>query len=355
MAVSGGGAAAKDNQGAKMLRRIGLEQLRTGMFIEAFEGSWLGGPLAGHRFMLQTEEETVGLKESKVSGMFINTAKGSDVSQALARPGGAAIMDRASKTSAVSRERKIRMITADKIKRTSDLLKGIFEDVGGGAAVTVAMVAPVIEEISQSLDINPSIFINMTRLKSRDEATFLHSLAVAALMIRLARHLKLKPGMVPMLGISGLLHDIGKIGMPIEVLTKGGSLSDSEMELIRRHPALGHHMLSRGQGMPDVVLDVCLHHHERLDGKGYPMRLVEGQISLYARMAAICDVYDALTSVRPYKKAWTSSEAVSWMFGTTGVFDRRLLHQFVDGVILEGGSFVGGDVKVPNFGDRAPR
>jgi putative nucleotidyltransferase with HDIG domain len=172
----------------------------------------------------------------------------------------------------------------------------------------------------------------MTRMKTKDEATFLHSLAVSALMIRLARHLKIDKFLVPVLGMGGLLHDIGKIGTPIEILTKTGALTDAEMEIIRLHPERGHHMLSRGKGMPEIVLDVCLHHHERLDGKGYPSGLRDGEISLYARMAAICDVYDALTA-RPYKKPWTASEAISWMLDTKGLFDRDVLREFIDGVI----------------------
>lgn len=315
-----------------MLKRIGKDQLQIGMFIEALEGSWLDTPFAGCRYTLECEEEAARLRNSDVCGVFINTSKGLDVLPAVAGHSEPDVPGRAVKTLLVSRSRKIRFLTADKIKRTSVLLKSIFDDVSAGAAVTVETVAPVIEEVTQSLDINPSILISMTRMKTKDGATFLPSLAVSALMIRLARHLNLDSSLVPVLGMSGLLHDIGKIGMPIEILTKAGALTDAEMELIRRHPALGHHMLSRGKGMPDIVLDVCLHHHERLDGKAYPLGLFGGQISLHARMAAICDVYDALTSARPYKRPWTSSEAVSWMLDTKGAFDRPLLREFIEGV-----------------------
>lgn len=316
-----------------MLKRIAKDQLRVGMFIEAIEGSWLDTPSARRRYLLACEEEAARLKRSNVCDVFINTSKGLDILPEIAGQSEPDVPARGGKTSSASRGRKIRVLTADKIKRTSVLLKSIFDDVSAGAAVTVETVFPVIEEITQSLDIEPSILISMTRMKTKDEATFLHSLAVSALMIRLARHLKLEEAKIPILGMSGLLHDIGKLGMPVEILKKAGTLTDAEMELIRRHPALGHHMLSRDKGMPDIVLDVCLHHHERLDGKGYPFGFAKGQISIYARMAAICDVYDALTSARPYKKPWTSSEAASWMLDADGAFDRALLREFIDGVI----------------------
>lgn len=316
-----------------MLKRIGKDQLRVGMFIEAIEGSWLNAPFSGRRYTLECEEEAARLKSSDLYGVFINTSKGLDVTPAVAEQHEIDALCQAAKTPYGSSGRKVRILTAEKIKRTSGLLKSIFDDVSAGAAVTVETVSPVIEEITQSLDVDPSVLINMTRMKTKDEATFLHSLAVSALMIRLARRLKIDKFLVPVLGMSGLLHDIGKIGTPIDILTKAGALTDAEMELIRRHPELGHRMLSRGKGMPEIVLDVCLHHHERPDGKGYPIGLRSGEISLYSRMAAICDVYDALTSARPYKKPWTASEAVSWMLDTKGAFDRGLLREFIDGVI----------------------
>jgi putative nucleotidyltransferase with HDIG domain len=316
----------------KMLKRIAKDQLRVGMFIEAFEGEWLDTPFARRRFMLVCTKETERLKNGDVSGIFINTSKGTDSLPAVERQGKTRAADHPAKTIKLSSTRalKERASTTTKIRKTSALLKCIFEDIGAGAAVSVEMVSPVIEEIMSSLDTSPTILTNMTRLKSKDEATFLHCLAVSALMIRFARHLKLDAEIIPILGIGGLLHDIGKVGMPIEILTKAGALTDCEMDVVRRHPVIGHHILSRGNSMPEIVLDICLHHHERLDGKGYPNGLVDGQISFYARMAAICDVYDALTSARPYKKPWAPSEAASWMLGTTGFFDRPLLRQFVE-------------------------
>jgi putative nucleotidyltransferase with HDIG domain len=316
-----------------MLKRIDKDQLRVGMFIEALEGSSLDEPLAVCRFPLKDEGEAQLIRKRNAGGIFINTSKGLDVRSAGSSQTYVNDANPPSKISPASRGLRIQLATAEKIKRTSTLLKNIFADVSNGTAVTVEMVAPVIEEIIQSLDVNPSVLISMTRLKTKDEATFLHCLAVSALMIRLARHVKIDAAIVPVLGMGGLLHDIGKIGIPIEILTKTGALSGPEMELIRRHPTIGHQILSRGGGMPEIVLDICLHHHERLDGKGYPEVLKGAQMSLYARMATICDVYDALTSARPYKRPWTPLEATSWMLDAEGAFDRALLHKFVDGVV----------------------
>ncbi|WP_313305490.1 HD-GYP domain-containing protein, partial [Stutzerimonas balearica] len=132
---------------------------------------------------------------------------------------------------------------------------------------------------------------------------------------------------------AGLLHDIGKMAMPLEVLNKPGKLDDDEFAIMRSHPERGHALLLNAQSsVSEAVLDVCLHHHEKVDGTGYPHRLAGEQISLLARMGAICDVYDAITSNRPYKTAWDASGSLAKMAQWQGHFDTQLLHAFVRAV-----------------------
>ncbi len=309
-----------------MLKRIETSQLRVGMFIESLEGSWLNTPLAGRRFLLESETDARTLKHSNVSGVFINTAKGLDASPHPAPPA------RAPRTSYAATEKQKAAI-AKILNEATALLKGIFDDAQAGGDVTVAAVAPIITQIASSTEHNADILLSMTRLKSKDETTFLHSIAVSALMIRFGRYLKLDKETVSALGMAGLLHDIGKLAVPGDVLQKESTLTESEMTLMRMHPVQGHSMLARQADMPAIVLDVCLHHHERMDGRGYPYGLVGEAISVPARMAAICDVYDAITSARPYKKAWTTGEAIAWMLERKGYFDRPLLLQFLNGVL----------------------
>ncbi|MCH2488238.1 MAG: HD-GYP domain-containing protein, partial [Erythrobacter sp.] len=143
-------------------------------------------------------------------------------------------------------------------------------------------------------------------------------------------------------GMAGLLHDIGKMGVDDTILNKPGTLSEDEFERVRRHPEFGHAMLLKTANVPDMALDVCLHHHERIDGKGYPHKLAGDDLSEAARLGAICDVYDALTSDRAYKSAWTPIETVAAMWRWDGQFDRDLLFAFMQamgifppGVIVE--------------------
>jgi len=171
-----------------------------------------------------------------------------------------------------------------------------------------------VQDISDSVARNASALISLARLKTADDYTYMHSVAVCAMMIALARQLGLDEQQVRAAGEAGLLHDMGKALLPMEVLNKPGKLSDEEFVIVRRHPQLGHDMLRKASGVGDIVLDVCLHHHEKMDGTGYPRRLTREQMSPVARMMAIADIFEALTAVdRPYKKGKTLSEALKIM------------------------------------------
>ena len=152
---------------------------------------------------------------------------------------------------------------------------------------------------------------------------------MAALMVGLARAADQDEATVRDAGMAGLLHDLGKAMMPEAVLNKPGRLTDEEYDIMRQHPMEGYKLLQEWQDVPQAVLDVCLHHHEKMDGAGYPERLAGEDISLMSRMGAICDVYDAITSNRPYKAGWDPSESLSRMASWKGHFDPKLFQLFV--------------------------
>jgi HD-GYP domain-containing protein (c-di-GMP phosphodiesterase class II) len=160
-------------------------------------------------------------------------------------------------------------------------------------------------------------------------------------MIALARQLGMSPVQVREVGLAGMLHDVGKMAVPAEILNKPGKLTDSEFVTVREHPQAGGKILLAGKQVSAVVLDVCLHHHEKVDGSGYPHRLSGEQISLPAKMGAICDVYDAVTSNRPYKAGWEPAESIRKMAEWTGHFDQTVFKAFVKTVgIYPTGSLV---------------
>lgn len=198
-----------------------------------------------------------------------------------------------------------------------------------GRAVDVGGAQQLVEEISASIARNPGAIISLARLKTADDYTYMHSVAVCAMMVALAKQLGLDDTQTRLCGMAGLLHDMGKVAMPINVLNKPGKLTDAEFEVIRSHPAEGYKILTASSAVDVVSLDVVLHHHEKMDGSGYPEGLDGDGISLYAKMAAVCDVYDAITSNRPYKSGWDPAESLRRMAEWSGHFDSKVFQAFV--------------------------
>jgi len=200
-----------------------------------------------------------------------------------------------------------------------------------GRALDAEQCLPMVAEITGSVWRNPGALISLARLKTHDDYSYMHSVAVCALMVSLARQLGQTEPQAREAGLAGLLHDMGKAMMPLDVLNKPGKLTTAEFELIKSHPERGHELLRSGTAAPEIALDVCLHHHERPDGTGYPFGLRDGALSTAARMGAVCDVYDAITSNRPYKVGWDPADSVSRMTAwcKTGQFDPVVFAAFV--------------------------
>jgi HD-GYP domain-containing protein (c-di-GMP phosphodiesterase class II) len=199
-----------------------------------------------------------------------------------------------------------------------------------GKSVDVGGARLLVEEISDSVARNPGALISLARLKTIDDYTYLHSVAVCAMMVALAKQLGMSESNIRLAGLAGLMHDLGKSVMPMEVLNKPGKLTDAEFKIIRTHPVEGHKLLLAGDQVDQEVLNVCLHHHEKMDGSGYPLGLVGDAISVFAKMGAVCDVYDAITSNRPYKMGWDPAESLRKMAEwANGHFDPAVFQAFV--------------------------
>lgn len=301
------------------------------MYIHGFEGSWFSHPFWRTHFLLERSEDLAALLASDVPAVLIDIDKG--VAPAEVRP--QATASRAAPAllateSLAPRDvaRLDRELARKTIATSRRVVKGVFEGARLGRPINAADVASVVTDISDAVDRNPAMFIDMARLKSKDEYTYLHSVSVCALMVNFARQLGLDEPAVRSMGLAGLLHDVGKMGVPDKVLNKPGSLDEGELALIRTHPEHGYALLENGEGVTQEVLDVSLFHHEKVDGTGYPYGLKGDAISHAARMGAICDVYDALTSERSYKEGWTPLRAATEMHGWEGHFDRELLFKF---------------------------
>lgn len=322
-----------------MRKRIAIEHLRVGMYLDEFVGSWLDHPFWRARFRVEDAAQLQRLRASGIREVWIDTARGTDVIAANAAPASAA--PPTPPTPAAEAAIAPRPVTyAEELRRAASLItkaetavQAMFADARMGRTIEARDAAPLVEAISGSVDRHPNALISLARLKTKDRYTFLHSVAVCALMVALGRQLGLSDDEVRDAGLAGLLHDIGKIAIPPEVLNKPGALTAEEFRSVLVHPQAGYDILVGDAGMREVALDVCLHHHERMDGTGYPHKLAGENISLFARMGAICDVYDAITSDRPYKNAWEPAYAIQRMVDWRGGhFDPMVFNAFVKSV-----------------------
>ncbi len=323
-----------------MQKRIAVEDLRPGMHIVEMCGSWIDHPFWRNRFTLETESDVRRLRESDVREVVIDVEKGVDVAAKSAIPRDAVPAPKPTPHGAASaRSTADHVPFEEELENAARLLRSakpqvvsMFQEARLGKAIDAGRAAALVEEIGASVQRNPDAFISLARLKNSDEYTFMHSVAVCALMTALARQLGLDATATHHAGLGGLMHDVGKAKLSNDILNKPGALTDAEFAHVRQHPELGHAILLEGN-TPEPVLDICLHHHEKMDGSGYPHKLGGNRISQLAKMGAICDVYDAITSNRPYKAGWTPAESIRKMAGWAGShFDDSLLKAFVKSI-----------------------
>lgn len=314
-----------------MLKRIPVEQVILGMFVHELCGPWMGHPFWRKRFLLDSELDLQRLHTSKITEVWIDVGKGLDVLPSSLGSGQANESSSSQKPRHHGLAEELRRAAKTCVQARQQLSR-MFDDARLGRPLNAEAANHLVGEVTASVTRNPHALISLARIKTADDYTYMHSLAVCALMVGLAKRMGLDEQGLRLAGLSGLMHDLGKTAIPLEVLNKPGPLDDEEWALMREHPRHGAELLTP-LGLDEQVIDACLHHHEKVDGTGYPHGLQQQEIGLFARMAAICDVYDAVTSDRPYKKGWSPAEALHRMAQWCPQhFDRALFEQFVQTV-----------------------
>jgi len=323
-----------------MLKKISVEDLRIGMYLHGLCGKWVDHPFWKTKFVLDDPRDLAKLRESVVDECWIDSSKGLDVPATPApdEPPSPPPQPVLAAAPAPAPEPEAPTSMVDELKRASALVNAsrqqvmsMFQEARLGRAVEAEECLPMVADIAASVWRNPGAVISLARLKTHDDYSYMHSVAVCALMVSLARQLGQDEAQAREFGLAGLLHDMGKASMPLDILNKPGKLTTAEFDVIKTHPQRGHDLLMGGTATPPVALDVCLHHHERPDGKGYPFGLSGDALTLAARMGAVCDVYDAISSNRPYKAGWDPADSISRMsaWAKDGQFDPAVFAAFV--------------------------
>jgi HD-GYP domain-containing protein (c-di-GMP phosphodiesterase class II) len=306
-----------------MLKKVDSSQLRVGMYIHDLDCSWIEHPFVRNRFLLTTEDEIRKIRTAKIRGVVIDCSKGLDVTDAptlaesrdqteselqhlVSTPAQPSLAPQPARTSMAEELQRAANIR----RQAAGLVREVMQDARLGKAIELERVTPVVENITASILRNPGALLGLLRIKGKDDYTFLHSVSVCTLLVAFCRSRNMNDEITYQAGLGGLLHDTGKALVPDHILNKPGRLTDEEFEIIKRHPQDGHDLLLKTPGIGPIPLDITLHHHERRDGSGYPDKLGADDISELAQMAAIVDVYDAITADRVYHKGLPAAEAL---------------------------------------------
>jgi len=326
-----------------MLKRISVADARVGMYLHRLEGRWMDHPFWKSKFLIEDVQLLSQLRDSVITHCWIDVARGVDVVTATGPDApvvtavapevtssepAATAAPAASAAPSNSLKDELREAAAV-CGRAGEAMAAMLREARMGNAIDAEQCLPLVEDISKSVGRNPGALVSLARLKTADDYSYMHSVAVCALMVALARQLGQDEADCREAGLAGLLHDLGKAVMPLEVLNKPGRLTETEFDVMKTHPVRGHEMLLEARGAPSAALEVCLHHHERPDGRGYPHGLAGDDVTLLARMGAVCDVYDAITSNRPYKAGWDPAESIAQMASWKGQFDDAIFQAFV--------------------------
>ncbi|MCX7285203.1 MAG: DUF3391 domain-containing protein [Novosphingobium sp.] len=345
-----------------MLKRVQTDQIELGMFIHKLEGSWFSHAFWKSRFLLDDPEMLENLRESAVAGVIIDTERGIDLSEPAVTVDSATLSARIKRAAAPAAARAVAPVPQrtgfvrptpampiarefGRAKRTvGDALKVVsrtFIEMRLGKSIRSYGVEPMLDNVYASVQRNLYAFNGLLRCQSDSEPVYRHSLAVSALMIALASHLRFSPADIRDAGMAGLLMDVGAGQLPVDLATVGGDYTLLRQELREQHVLHGYTFLKAAGDIPDDVLRAVLQHHERLDGSGYPQRLTGPVIDQLGRMAAICDTYDTLISGGDPAQRLDPAEAITRLRDQPEKFDATLVARFVETVgIYPIGSFV---------------
>ncbi len=301
-----------------MLKKVDSSQLVVGMYIHDLSCDWMTHPFVRNRFLISSEDEIRKIVTAGIHDVVIDSAKGLDVQDAPTVEEAEAATEEelvhlVEDTPAVV----TRVSLGEELKRAamirhqaSGLVRTVMQDARLGKAIQVDQLSPMVENITASILRNPGALTGLLRIKTKDDYTFLHSVSVCTLLVAFCRSRGMDAATTYQAGLGGLLHDTGKALVPDKVLNKPGPLTDDEFALIKKHPRDGYDILLKSPEVGPIPLDITLHHHERMDGSGYPEKQNRESISELAQMAAIVDVYDAITADRCYHKGMPAAEAL---------------------------------------------
>lgn len=320
-----------------MIKKIQTAQLRPGMFVHDFNCDWVENPFFASQLLIKDDQMVAKVLKAGIREIYIDTSKGSDIaggeSETHVRREIDKVITKISEN--VKEDGSVPMreeLQAAKKAHTAakKIVTNVMHDVRMGKQVELEAVNGVVEQMVDSIFRNKGALSSLSRIKSKDEYTFYHSVNVCVLMVAFTKGLGLPRMVINRAGVGALLHDVGKMVVPAGILTKTDRLTEEEFAMMKDHVVQSRIIMLQTPGITEESVAVAAQHHERYDGSGYPDHLKGEEISELGRMAAIVDVYDAITSDRCYHKGLSTSEALRKIFEWGKYhFDPKMVELFI--------------------------
>lgn len=314
-------------------KKIHVSELKIGMFISKLDKDWLETPFLVQGFLLESlddidivaehcEHVWIDAVETNWQAAEERAVADAPVRKKMSFINKVSVTDEHEKAVGVYRE--ARRIT-----------KSLLDEARLSGVIDTQKAQSTVSDCINSILRNADALLWMSKIRDQDEYTAEHCLNVCILCVAFGRHLGMTEDELHVLGLCGLLHDVGKMRVPPEVLNKPDKLTEREFKIIKAHTVHGRNLLMSSPGVPNIAIDVAYSHHERLDASGYPRKLKASGISELARIVAIVDAFDAMTSNRCYSPSITSTDALKVLYRERGTqFDERLVSEFIKAVGL---------------------
>ncbi len=314
-------------------KKIDVNDLKIGMFVSALDRPWLQTNFLFQGFELKTPEDIEAVQQ-QCEYVYIDTTKETKVER-FNKFNTAYSLDYLEKAIPPKPRTDIKHEIKSAVtvhRKTSNLVKTFMEEVKFGKPINAMAAKVVVNNCVESILNSHNALMLLTQLKKRDEYTAQHSMNVCIFSIALGRQINLSTPELNKVGLCGLMHDMGKMLIPNEILNKPGRFTAEELEIMKQHTSKGYRLLLNTADMLGSAIDVAHMHHERLDGKGYPRQLTAERISHYAKIVAITDMYDAITSDRVYQNGRSHLDAIKLLTESSmnGHLDSGLTMKFIE-------------------------
>lgn len=316
-----------------MKQKLEPHELRIGMYVCDLDRPWLESPFLFQGFLIE-DTKIIDELTDYCDYIYIDTERGDAKQTPAAEP--ARTFNPAEKT-IPNTPRSYNVRFEDEIgparslrEKTEQYMQQLFKDLRAGKSISSTEIQHLVGGMVSSILRNPDALVLLSTLREHDEYAVAHSINVCTLCLAFGRYLGMPAEALTELGIGALLHDVGEVRLPVELLHKTGLLSNSETQLMRTHTKHGADILRKNKDLPPTSIEIALSHHERSNGQGYPNGLTENDISQYAKIVGLIDVYDSVTTAKLHGHCITSTEALKNMYNwRNDLFDGHLIEEFI--------------------------